>query len=334
MELKVKIIQQLPVLLFGESPEVCAAAQVAAAMHTFSESSRLSYALSKAKIKRVATGDAAAIAEVNSLTTSFQDNAPITSLYLDSPDLKFYEGRIKRDEGAKLVRVRWYGAKPPKADGKVFMERKTHHESWVREDSMKERFDIANKHVRSFFDGKFDPHAHFENLVHNESMTLEKARAQWTLAAETQALVQKIGAKSLVRTTYKRTAFQLPTSNDVRISIDTDLVLANEESAFDEPGRWYLKANNESRDAVDIPMIETDQDQSLHLLLQGDRGKKTGGMNSYKKARFPYAILEVKLQGDAPEWIQAIEAMPYLTKVVCHCTCCQPRVHFIYLFQF
>ena len=45
----------------------------------------------------------------------------------------------------------------------------------------------------------------------------KKAQAQLELATETRDLVKRVAAVPLVRTTYKRTAFQLPTNNEVGV---------------------------------------------------------------------------------------------------------------------
>jgi SPX domain protein involved in polyphosphate accumulation len=51
-----------------------------------------------------------------------------TSVYYDSPDLVLYHDRLQRNEGAVNLRMRSYGkgTKQPI----IFVERKTHHDSW------------------------------------------------------------------------------------------------------------------------------------------------------------------------------------------------------------
>ncbi|CAD7945368.1 unnamed protein product [Amoebophrya sp. A120] len=67
----------------------------------------------------------------------------ITSVYLDSPDATCYHRRILREEGARLVRYRWYGESDEQdPNEEIFMERKIHHECWVGDSSTKERFTI------------------------------------------------------------------------------------------------------------------------------------------------------------------------------------------------
>lgn len=46
---------------------------------------------------------------------------------------------MEKHEGAQLIRIRWYGNERPKDGEDAFIERKLHHESWVREASTKVR---------------------------------------------------------------------------------------------------------------------------------------------------------------------------------------------------
>ena len=46
-----------------------------------------------------------------------------------------YAQRLKKAEGASLVRLRWYGQAWPPSE--VWVERKTHHEPWTGDRSLK-----------------------------------------------------------------------------------------------------------------------------------------------------------------------------------------------------
>jgi len=88
----------------------------------------------------------------------------------------------------------------------------------------------------------------------------------------------------MLRTQYLRAAFQHPNSNAVRISLDT-VVCMNKENV--RVGKaWYVGEDM---------LLE----QNIH--------------------RFPYAILEVKLQETSkqkrPEWLTSLMNSPYLTHV-------------------
>lgn len=45
-----------------------------------------------------------------------------------------------------MIRFRWYGSEP----SRVFVERKVHHEPWVLQCSLKERFELQESQVLPF----------------------------------------------------------------------------------------------------------------------------------------------------------------------------------------
>ena len=75
----------------------------------------------------------------------------ISSVYFDSPSMDLYKERIKRSEGAKLFRVRWYGDKPS-GDDQIFLELKTHHECWINDGSVKERVAVKERDMPTLLD--------------------------------------------------------------------------------------------------------------------------------------------------------------------------------------
>ena len=79
-----------------------------------------------------------------------QDPDPaISSVYFDNEAFELYLGRLEKTEGAQAIRFRWYG-KAEKAK-EIFIERKTHHEDWTGEPSVKQRVPIKETHVRHTF---------------------------------------------------------------------------------------------------------------------------------------------------------------------------------------
>ena len=74
-------------------------------------------------------------------SSALGDTSEVTSLYFDTPDLDVYAERLRKSEGAAVVRLRWYGQ--PDAQAPAWLERKTHHEPWTGERSLKVRFTLA-----------------------------------------------------------------------------------------------------------------------------------------------------------------------------------------------
>ena len=93
------------------------------------------------------------IDSMSSLWTS-ELASSITSVYFDSPTMSMYTERLKRSQGSQLFRIRWYGEKKPTKDEKVFLELKTHNESWIGDSSVKERVAIRDDDVYKLLDTK------------------------------------------------------------------------------------------------------------------------------------------------------------------------------------
>ncbi|KAJ2555077.1 hypothetical protein EV175_002377 [Coemansia sp. RSA 1933] len=88
-------------------------------------------------------------------------NPAITSIYYDNENLDLYQGRIEKSEGAEAIRLRWYGDMD---NNDIFVERKTHHEDWTGEKSVKERFSIKEKNVNDYLAGTFTLDSKIERL--------------------------------------------------------------------------------------------------------------------------------------------------------------------------
>jgi len=41
--------------------------------------------------------------------------------------------RLRREDGASVVRLRWYGPRTLKPDQKIYVEKKVHREPWTEE---------------------------------------------------------------------------------------------------------------------------------------------------------------------------------------------------------
>lgn len=238
-----------------------------------------------------------------------QDSA-ITSIYYDNPDTwELYEGRLKKTEGAEAIRLRWYGGMQNET---IFVERKTHREDWTGEKSVKARFALKEKNVNPYFRGELLPAAIFEK-ARREGKKSEKAIAEdERLAKEIQWSVLKKGYKPVCRSFYHRTAFQLPADARVRISLDTELTMVREDNL---DGVRRSGSNWRRMDiGIDYPFSQLPPKDVV---------------------RFPYAILEVKLQTqlgqEPPEWVRQlisshlVEAVPKFSKFIHGVACLFPE---------
>ena len=124
-------------------------------------------------------------------------------MYLENADFDVYRTRLLREEGATLVRLRWYGDFREDAD--VFVEKKTHYGPGRR--SVKERRCVRRASLASLFDGETKSDTCLGKFVSN---------------IKTDE-IERRGLEPALMTRYSRTAFQFASTNAVRISLDEDL---------------------------------------------------------------------------------------------------------------
>ena len=229
-----------------------------------------------------------------------QDSA-ISSIYYDNPDTwELYTGRLKKTEGAEAIRLRWYGGMGTET---IFVERKTHREDWTGEKSVKARFSLKEKKVNDFLAGRLSVENVFEKM-RKEGKKGEKEIADLEqLAREIQYSVISRKLVPVTRSFYNRTAFQLPGDARVRISLDTELTMTREDNL---DGRQRSGKNWRRMDiGIDYPFSQ---------------------LAPQDVERFPYAVLEVKLQTqegqEPPEWVRdlisshLVEAVPKFSKFI------------------
>eukprot|EP00981_Chlorochromonas_danica_P013550 scaffold6470_cov243-Ochromonas_danica.AAC.2 len=200
------------------------------------------------------------------------DSQLVNSVYLDNYSMELYRGRLEKTPGAIALRFRWYGTGTPDV---VFVERKTHRDSWTGEVSVKERFTIREDQVQSLLQGNFDVEGEIQRL-RKKGKSEEDIRDWRELVTE---VIQAINSKQLVptvRTQYMRTAFQIPFDATVRISMDTNLCMILERTKDTMNGsRWFRDPSQA------VPLEEI--------------------------TRFPHSVLEVKLQLEdetkTPQWV-------------------------------
>ncbi|KAL9126466.1 MAG: hypothetical protein Q9217_004487 [Psora testacea] len=228
-------------------------------------------------------------------------DSAISSIYYDNPETwELYTGRLKKTEGAEAIRLRWYGGMETET---IFVERKTHREDWTGEKSVKARFSLKEKNVKAFLSGRMRVESLFEK-ARKEGKKSEKEIADLEqLAREIQYRVITRTLVPVTRSFYNRTAFQLPGDARVRISLDTELTMIREDNL---DGRKRAGNNWRRMDiGIDYPFSQLPPEDV---------------------ERFPYAVLEVKLQTqagqDPPEWVREligshlVEAVPKFSKFI------------------
>lgn len=228
------------------------------------------------------------------------EDSAITSIYYDNTNLDLYKGRLEKTEGAEAIRLRWYGGMN---SDQIFVERKTHREDWTGEKSVKARFTLKEKYVNDFMKGSYTVEQAFEKARKEGKKSIKEIQSLEALAREVQYTTITSKLRPVVRSFYNRTAFQLPGDARVRISLDTELSMVREDN-FDGVDR--TKGNWRRMDiGVDWPFKQLPEKDI---------------------ERFPYAVLEVKLQTqlgqEPPQWVRElvsshlVEAVPKFSKFI------------------
>ncbi len=228
-------------------------------------------------------------------------DSAISSIYYDNPETwELYTGRLKKTEGAEAIRLRWYGGMETET---IFVERKTHREDWTGEKSVKARISTKEKNINAFLQGKMTVESIFEKMRRDGKKSEKEISDLEQLAREIQYRVITRKLQPVTRSFYNRTAFQLPGDARVRISLDTELTMTREDNL---DGRQRAGKNWRRMDiGIDYPFSQLPPEDV---------------------ERFPYAVLEVKLQTqagqDPPQWVREltsshlVEAVPKFSKFI------------------
>ncbi|KAG0254472.1 vacuolar transporter chaperone [Mortierella polycephala] len=231
-----------------------------------------------------------------------ENDAAISSVYVDNEEFECYQGRLEKSDMAQAIRIRWYGPTPTN-NGQCFLERKVHREKWTGEQSVKERFPIKTKYIDPYLAGDYTMDVKFAKLRSRGQKSVKDVDLMQKLADEVQQSIVTKRMRPTIRAFYRRTAFQLQNDARVRISLDTELALIRE----DDFGGNTRAGDHWKREDIGI-------DWPFKQLPAGDI------------TRFPYAVLEVKLQThhgqEPPAWIvelinsHLVESCPRFSKYI------------------
>ncbi|KAI8994867.1 VTC domain-containing protein [Pilobolus umbonatus] len=228
----------------------------------------------------------------------YRDNAkqeddidpPISSVYLDNADLDSYNSRVEGAEGSQIIRLRWYGH--AKGNNAIAFERRTLTEE--NRGELKDRFTIKDKYVSGFLRGD---HTFIEKSVKkmkSNNKSPEDIEKYEKLVKDIQETIMEKKMAPVLRTYYRRTAFQIPGDRSVRMALDTDLCFIREDSLLFPNDPTVRRENGSWR--------RTDADINFPF----DNLKNDTEIN-----RYPFATFEIKLElgqnEKEPEWIVDLE---------------------------
>jgi len=195
----------------------------------------------------------------------------VSSVYLDSPDFSCYSSRLLLAEGAQLVRLRCYSLAAEKAST-VYVERKTHHEKWTGHRSIKERIPLAGSDVKDYLSGKA---MDLNDKCTQLGMSSAEIAKSVKVGQEVQEMVTSLKLAPVVRTIYRRCAFQDDELATVRLTLDDQVQLLHEVAPAQTPF-WCMPLST--------------------------------GVEETKLRRFPHSILEIKVTDPEgkPLWIEEL----------------------------
>jgi uncharacterized membrane protein YidH (DUF202 family) len=166
------------------------------------------------------------------------------------------------------------------------LEQKIIHDNGSSEER---RFPIKDKYIQSFLKGEYEMEKTVQKLE-RQKRPEEKVTDFKQTVTDIQKFITDNDLQPVMRATYTRTAFQKPLDDRVRISIDTQLAFIREDSLDPDrpcrnPDEWHRLDIDNSR--MEYPF---------------------SNINQGEISRFPYAILEIKVNEDGsrkpPQWIE------------------------------
>ncbi|KAG0170198.1 vacuolar transporter chaperone [Apophysomyces sp. BC1034] len=216
---------------------------------------------------------------------------PISSLYLDNADLDAYSSRVESAQGSQIIRLRWYGS--AERNKAIAFERRTLAEE--NRGELKDRFVIKDKYVAGFLRGDQTFLEKYAAKMRSGSSAKSEEEVQKfeQLVTEVQQAVMRSDMQPVLRTYYKRTAFQIPGDTSVRIALDTDLCFIREDSKLFPNDPVLRRQKNEWR------RPDVDINYPFENLEDGEVN------------RYPFATFEIKLDlapdEDEPRWVVDLE---------------------------
>lgn len=151
----------------------------------------------------------------------------VSSVYFDDSAMSVYHQRLSRPDGATVVRARWYGVRAAgDPEQPVFVECKVHRESWTGEASIKQRAPMTQGALERFLAAGELP----ASASAPESAVLLRKMYDFLQARSPPppASSHQQAQLPLLRTQYRRTAFQARGCSDVRVSLDVELCMFRE----------------------------------------------------------------------------------------------------------
>ncbi|KAK6527871.1 Phosphate metabolism transcription protein [Arthrobotrys megalospora] len=212
----------------------------------------------------------------------------LTSLYFDNSQFDLYTHKLDRYESAASLRLRWYGQLADKPE--ITLERKVVPSiEEVEETGTEERLLLKGKEIHRFISGEDEEILEKKIKKTKERKPEEEARKYEKTARDMYSFVKENSLQPVLRAVYTRTAFQVPGDDEIRVSLDTDLVFIKEDA---------LNSQRPTRPIDDWHRHDID-DRKLEYPFSS--------LPKDEVSKFPFALLEIKildsLNDRSREWV-------------------------------
>lgn len=194
----------------------------------------------------------------------------INTLYFDNPNFDLYNDKLTKKTNAATLRIKWMGRLLD--NPKIVVEKKS-FDSTLDMFDVNEKVSLKEKYLDLFVKGQFSP----DKLVKKMEKRGESGEAFAAAVRSLEAFINEHHLQPAVRSVYRRTAFQIPGDDKIRVVIDSDVMFIRED-AFDEqrpirdPAKWH-------RTDIDSKILNP-----YSLLRSGESSK------------FPYSVMEIKVR--------------------------------------
>lgn len=198
--------------------------------------------------------------EGDSSATPTTNDQTINCLYFDNDHFELYNNKLTKINNSSTLRIKWIGKLKDKP--KITMEKKQFDQN--ANFSVEDKIELRQKYINQYIIDKKIP----QKLIKiNDLKQVE----------DIEDFIKEFNLQPILRSIYKRTAFQIPGDDKVRIVIDSDISFIREDS-FDsqlpirDPQQWHR---------LDI---DSENSKPLQYLRKGEFSK------------FPYSTMEIKIK--------------------------------------
>ncbi|GAV49932.1 hypothetical protein ZYGR_0S00650 [Zygosaccharomyces rouxii] len=267
MEVKTRILRHLPALVYASAPT-----------ENDVLPNRLESDVMDADGGIVSSNSSNELLVENGFGNTKSYDPLLTALYFDNEQFELYNNKLLKTQSAPTVRLRWTGRLADKPD--IFLEKRTVVEN--PESGNTELEEIRLKMKQKFINGfVFDGDSKYKTRTVNklkESGTGDEEIAKVERNFDTmQRFILDEDLEPVLRTMYRRTAFQIPGDDRVRVTIDSDILFVREDD-FDKmrpirnPKDWHRND------------------------LDANVSKPTKFLRTGEYSKFPYSVMEIKVQ--------------------------------------